>query len=126
MCQRKAAKHLRARLVTSVCSGINHAAQGTTPSAAGRNKSLQENFMVNGVIKNQVVMSWDGNGQGTIRCAVCTKMWPYAFKTWRKQILIPCAGSSLVEDQRRKDLVTLLRKSGSSHSPDLDVNTDYM
>ena len=106
VCQRTAASHLRARLVTSSCRGVDLAAQGTTPMAEAKNKALQDKLHSEwaNTKPGGHALSWDGNGQGTVSCSLCTKKWPYAFKTWRTQILVACSGSSVAENTRRAAL----------------------
>ena len=75
VCQRTAASRLRVRLVTSTCRGVDLVAQGTTPSAVGRNLSLQNKLHKewNDKPPGGHDLSWAGLGQGTITCQKCTK-----------------------------------------------------
>ena len=127
-CGRVAAAHLRARLVTSTCRGVNLAAEGTTPVADSKNRSLQaklhEEWAANKPGGHDFF--WDGNGQGTVSCRLCSKKWPYAFKNWRKQILVKCSGSRDAEDQRRATLRQQLLAFDTTHSLALDAATDYV
>ena len=116
------------RLVTSECSGVDLAMQGTTPSAHGRNQALQtklhEDWSKNRPGGHDLV--WDGNGQGTIQRRLCTRKWPYDFKNWKKQILVACHGGPAMEHDRRRNLKAQIDSFTSQHSLTIDVDTDYV